>query len=187
MLDSFRRLQVAKLKMRRSYLIPIVLVLSWCGGCSRATPNPTVVLVVRHAEKASDDTDTALSESGLRRAQALARAAGDSRIGAIYTSQFKRSRDTAQPLADQLGIPITEVTVNLDNPGDYGKQLAGEILNKHKGQTAVVVSHRNTVSSIVEALAGKSPGEIQDVYSDLFIVVIPTDGPARLIKAQYGF
>jgi hypothetical protein len=39
----------------------------------------------------------------------------------------------------------------------------------------------------VEGLTGQTAalGDIQ--YSDLFIVSIPTTGPARLIKAQYGF
>ncbi|HEU4387820.1 MAG TPA: phosphoglycerate mutase family protein [Blastocatellia bacterium] len=173
--------------MRRLALIPIALFLVWCPGCNRTISNPTVVLVVRHAEKASDDADTPLSDAGMRRGQALARVAGDARVSAIYASQFKRTRDTAQPLAQQLGIPVTEMPVNLDNPGDYGKQLARDVLDKHAGQSVLVVSHRNTVSSIVEALAGKSPGEIQDVYSDLFIIVIPPGGSARLIKGQYAF
>jgi broad specificity phosphatase PhoE len=166
-----------------------VLLLFACGvvSCNRAEPGSTVVLVVRHAEKASDAEDSPLSEAGVQRAQALARAAGDAGASAIYATQFKRSHDTAQPLAERLGVAVTEMPVNLQNPGDYGRRLAGDIIAKHRGQTVVVVGHANTVASIVEGLSGRpaAPGDAQ--YGDMFIVTVPPSGAATVIKAQYGF
>jgi broad specificity phosphatase PhoE len=143
-------------------------------------------LIVRHAEKASDAEDSPLNEAGIERAQALVGVAADAGVSAIYTTQFKRNRDTAQPLAERLGIAPAEVPVNLQNPGDYGKTLAKTILEKHSGQTVVVIGHGNTIASIVEGLTGRAApqGDIQ--YSDLFMVTIPPSGPARVIKAQYG-
>lgn len=107
-------------------------------------------------------------------------------MSAIYSTQFKRNRDTAKPLSDRLGIAVTEVPVNLQSPGDYGKMLAGNILEKHSGQTVVVVGHGNTIGSIVEGLTGRaaSLGDIQ--YSDFIIVTIPPAGGARVIRANYG-
>jgi broad specificity phosphatase PhoE len=166
-----------------------VLLLLACGvvSCDRARQGSTVVLIVRHAEKASDADDSPLTEAGAQRAQALVRAAGDAGVSAIYATQLKRNRDTAQPLAQRLGVGVTEMPVNLQNPGDYGKRLAADILEKHRGQTVVVVGHGNTVASIVEGLTGRaaSLGDIQ--YSDMFIVTIPPTEPAGVIKAQYGF
>jgi len=145
-----------------------------------------MVIIVRHAEKASDDEDAPLTEEGKRRAQTLAGVAADAGVSAIYTTQFKRNRDTAQPLAERLGVVVTEVPVTLQSPGDYGKTLAKDIIEKHQGQTVAVIGHGNTIASIIEGLMGRAVplGEIQ--YSDLFMVSVPASGPARLIKAQYG-
>ena len=142
---------------------------------------------MRHAEKASDAEDSPLTEAGSQRAQALARAAGDAGVSAIYSTQFKRNKETAQPLAARLGVGVTEFPVNLQNPGDYGQRLAKEIVEKHRGQTVVVVGHSNTIGSIVEGLTGRAapPGDIQ--YGDMFIVTVPPAEPAGVIKAQYGF
>jgi broad specificity phosphatase PhoE len=122
----------------------------------------------------------------MQRAQALVDVAADAGVSAIYTTQFKRSRDTAQPLAERLGVAVTEVPVDLQNPGDYGKALAKNILENHSGQAVMVIGHGNTIGSIAEGLTGRAvvPGDIQ--YSDLFIIIVPPSGQARLVKAQYG-
>src|ERR1044071_2972996 len=65
----------------------------------------TTVVLVRHAEKAADPReDPPLLESGNTRAQELARILEPVGIKAIYTSQFLRTKQTAEPLAKQLGI-----------------------------------------------------------------------------------
>lgn len=166
-------------------LILLVLVVASCGR-QQAPQGSTVVLVVRHADKASDAEDSPLSDAGLLRAQALAGVAAGANVGAIYITQFKRNHDTAQPLAERTGVAVKEVPVNLQSPGDYGQRLARDILEKHRGQTVVVVGHGNTIASIVEGLTGQAQqfGDIQ--YGDLLIVTIPPSGPAGLIRAQYG-
>ncbi len=172
--------------MKTAKYILIFLIALSIISCNRTQPGPTTVLIVRHAEKASDAEDSPLTEAGRQRAQALVGIAADAGVSAIYTTQFKRNRDTAQPLAERLGVAATEVPVNLQNPGDYGKTLAKTIMEKHSGQTVVVIGHGNTIGSIVEGLTGRAAplGDIQ--YSDLFIVTVPPSGPAKLIKAQYG-
>jgi broad specificity phosphatase PhoE len=165
-------------------LILIALVFASCGR--QQQQGSTVVLVVRHADKASDAEDSPLSDAGLQRAQALAGVAAGANVGAIYTTQFKRNHDTARPLAERAGVAVTEAPVNLQNPGDYGQRLARDILEKHRGQTVLVVGHGNTVASIVEELTGRTHqlGDIQ--YGDLFVVTVPPSGPPGLIRAQYG-
>ncbi|MFL6229352.1 MAG: phosphoglycerate mutase family protein [Pyrinomonadaceae bacterium] len=169
-------------------VLTCLLLLACCAvSCHRAPQGSTVVLVVRHAEKASEADDSPLTEAGAQRAQALARVAADAGVSAIYTTQFKRSHDTAQPLAERLGIAVTEMPVNLQTPGDYGRRLATDIIEKHRGQTVLVVGHSNTVAAIVAGFMGRvsAPGEVQ--YSDLLIVTIPPSAPAQVIRAQYGF
>ena len=166
--------------------ILLVLIALIITSCNRTQPGPTIVMIVRHAEKASDADDSPLTEAGMQRAQALVGVAADAGVSAVYTTQFKRNRDTAQPLAQRLGVALTEVPVNLQSPGDYGKTLAKNILEKQSGQTVVVVGHGNTIGSIVEGLTGRDAGLGDIQYSDLFIVTVAPSGPARLIRAQYG-
>ena len=172
--------------MKRVITVLVLLLASGIASCDRPQAGSTIVLIVRHAEKASDAEDSPLTEAGAQRAQALVRVAVDAGVSAIYSTQFKRNRETAKPLSDRLGIAVTEVPVNLQSPGDYGKMLAGNILEKHSGQTVVVVGHGNTIGSIVEGLTGRaaSLGDIQ--YSDFIIVTIHPAGGARVIRANYG-
>jgi broad specificity phosphatase PhoE len=173
--------------MKRAVQFLLVPLLAFAVvSCSRQQQGSTVILIVRHAEKASDADDSPLNDAGTQRAQSLVGVAQEAGVSAIYTTQFKRNRDTAQPLAQKLGITPTEVPVNLQSPGDYGKRLAGDIIEKHRGQTVLVIGHGNTVGSIVEGLMGRAVplGDVQ--YSDLLIVTVPASGQAKLIKAQYG-
>ena len=66
------------------------------------------VIVTRHAEKAeSPAADPELSPAGQRRAQLLAWMLASAGLNAIYSSEARRTRDTAQPLAERSGLPIT--------------------------------------------------------------------------------
>ncbi len=172
--------------MKRVVQLLVLLLAFVIVSCSRQQQGSTVILIVRHTEKASDAEDSPLNEAGTQRAQALVGVAQDAGVSAIYITQFKRNRDTAQPLAERTGVAVTEVSVNLQNPGDYGKTLARDIIEKHQGQTVAVIGHGNTIASIVEGLMGR-PVALGDIlYSDLLVVTSPPSGPAKLIKAQYG-
>ena len=172
--------------MKRVTTFILILLALGVASCGRQQQGSTVILVVRHADKASDAEDSPLNEAGFQRAQALAAVAAGANVGAIYTTQFKRNHDTARPLSERTGVAVTEVPVNLQNPGDYGQRLARDILEKHRGQTVLVVGHGNTVASTVEGLTGQQQqlGDIQ--YSDLLIVTVPPSGPSGHIRAQYG-
>lgn len=172
--------------MKKPWTILILLLATSLVSCNRPQPASTTILIVRHAEKASDADDSPLTEVGRQRAQALVQVAGDAGVSAIYSTQFNRNRETAQPIAERLGLTVTEVSVNLQSPGDYGKRLAGEILEKHKGQTVLVIGHGNTIGSIMEGLSGRAIPMDGVEYHALFIVTVPPSGSAGIIKAQYG-
>ena len=173
--------------MNKTLIAASLLLAVAAAGCSHRAQNPTVIFVVRHAEKAVGGDDPPLTEAGLQRAQALAQMAGEGKIGAIYTSQFIRNHETATPLSDKTGVPITEVPVNLQNPGDYGHALAKQILEQHAGEYVVVVGHQNTIPGTVQGLSGKLVPGLKDMeYGSLFIIIVPAGGEPRLIRAQYG-
>ena len=165
-----------------------LLLLCLLGISLPAYSQPTVVMVIRHAEKAAEPAgDPSLTEAGRQRAQALIEVAGDAEVTAIYSSQFKRTQETVAPLAAYLGIPVTTVEISRANMATYPKQLAETILAEHRGETVVVVNHSNTVPPIVEAFGGVPVPEItEEEYDHFFVVIIPASGPVRTLRTQYG-
>lgn len=152
------------------------------------TLRPTVVYLVRHAEKASSaDNNPQLSEAGVRRAEALAQTLGDAGVTTIYTTQFKRTAETAAPLLARTKVGVTMLEVDHDNPQTYVEQLSSDILTKHRGETVVVISHSNTLPLIVERLSGKPVQAIEDdAYSNLYVVTLPAQGAVTIVRAGYG-
>lgn len=147
---------------------------------------PTTVILVRHAERATEPaSDPVITPAGEQRAQALAAALKDAGVQAILTTQFQRTRLTASPLAEALGIAAEVVEAR---GATHPQEVARAILSKHAGKTVVVVGHSNTVPAIAAALGAPNPGEITDTtYDNLFIVTVPAaGGKATIVKAQYG-
>src|SRR5512138_1440345 len=82
-------------------LLPLLAAFA-LAACTTLTPPPvaTTFVVVRHGEKASDtDRDPDLSAAGLERAQALARHLDGAGLVAVYTSDYRRTRQTVAPSA----------------------------------------------------------------------------------------
>lgn len=176
--------------MRKFFHLPFLSLCLLCAGVTLlARDAPTVVLVVRHAEKVADGSaDPELSEAGLKRAQALADVAAEAGVAAVYTTQFKRTRETARPLAERLKIPAVVVEATRENAKTHPAALAKQVLAKHAGQTVLVVGHSNTVPQIVGALGGRRPPDLDDAteFDRLFVVIVPKDGQAKVVKARYG-
>jgi broad specificity phosphatase PhoE len=164
-----------------------------CGTPSpRAAPvipvTTTTVVVVRHAEKNTDDPrDPSLSEAGQERAIALRSVLKDAGVTDIYTTQYKRNRQTAEPLAQQSGISIVELPINAGNSATYAQDLARAIRLTNRGRVVLIVGHSNTVPDIVKALSGTTVPPITDSeYDHIFVVTVNAAGPSRLMHLRYG-
>ena len=144
----------------------------------------TTVLIVRHAEKmANAGTDPDISPEGVARAKALAAVAEHAGVEAVYVTQYKRTRQTAEP----LHVPLIEVGVDLSAPAAYPKALADAIRAKSAGKVVLVVSHSNTIPAVIETLAHVKVAPIaDDEYDRIYVVTLPQSGPPRVIAAQYG-
>jgi phosphohistidine phosphatase SixA/ketosteroid isomerase-like protein len=155
---------------------------------SPATASPTTIVVVRHAEKSTDDPrDPSLSAIGQERANALGVALKDAGVTDIYVTQYKRTRQTAEPLARESGISITERPINAINSATYARDLAAEIQTRSGGKSVLVVGHSNTVPDIVKALSGITvPPIADDEYDHLFIVTVSGSGAPRLMRQRFG-
>jgi phosphohistidine phosphatase SixA len=164
------------------------------AGCSAAQPEPeptpvpgsTTVYLVRHAEKDMSDpraVDPAISSAGQERAKALAARLGDAGIKAIFTSQFRRTMETADPLATAIGVTPEIVRAGWTTDADSAKAA----VFRHKGEKVLFVSHSKTIPTIIEALGGPKLADIcESQYSNLFIMYLPPTGKPKLIKQNYG-
>ncbi len=143
----------------------------------------TTIILIRHAEKNVEpgNADPNLSPAGQVRAQELVRMFGDAGIGAIYASQYKRTQQTVKPLADKLGIPVTQVDAK--NTAEVIKQIRA----RHNGEVIFVSGHNNTVPEIIAALGGpRLPIIPETEFDNLYIVTVYRVGGAKLLKLKYG-
>src|SRR5437867_12432967 len=158
--------------MKALALVVLVFV-----SVSTASAQP-VVVIVRHAEKASNGgNDQDLSSAGRARANALARILKDSGITAIFTSEFKRTQETAAPTATSAHVTPTVVAA---------KDTAALVARLHQlNGNALVTGHGDTIPNIIKALGINSSINIPDAdYSELLIVTLG-DKP-QLFRLHYS-
>ena len=155
--------------MKQIFLLGVVMAAMAIPGFA----NAQMVIVVRHAERADDGAspgtsmtaspDPELSAAGKARAQKLAAMLGDAGIVAIYTTEYKRTKDTAAPLAAKVGIPA-EVVLARDAAALIAK------IKSHKTGVIFVVGHSNTVPAVVKALGGSIVTMADDEYDSMYFV-----------------
>ncbi len=129
------------------------------------------VFVVRHAERADTvagaapamAADPDLSAAGQARALSLASMLKNAGVTTIFATEYKRTQQTAAPLAAALGITVTTVP---------SKDTAGLVQQvKAASGNVLVVGHSNTVPDVIVALGIGSPPRVDDAeYDNLFVV-----------------
>jgi phosphohistidine phosphatase SixA len=141
------------------------------------------VFLVRHAERADTanggpammGSDPSLSEAGRARAAGLATALKDAGITTIFVTEYKRTQETAAPLAKALGLTPVVVKAN-DRAG-----LLSQVRSA-KGHV-LVVGHSNTVPDAINALGVAATITIADAEYDNLFVVLPHG--AQLVRLRY--
>lgn len=161
----------------------IAIGLAWFFE-SQAT---TTIIFVRHAEKELNaGDDPGLSDAGRRRVAELTRQLMDADvvagIDAIYATDFRRTRETVQPLADALHLSI-----NLYDAADRETVLE-TILKNHKGKIILVVGHSDTIPELIANLgASKNVPPIDAMeYDNIYIISIPWFGKTKTIRLRFG-
>jgi len=139
----------------------------------------STLYLVRHAEKSAEAQDPGLTEVGQARAASLAERMARKNIEAIWSTPYRRTLMTAEPLRLQTQRPI-QTYRNLDS-------LAAVL--REFGKNALIVGHSNTTPDLARRL-GASPSMqmIPDsTYDLLFIVRIPgnSKGRVRLKETTY--
>ena len=167
----------------KNYISFLFLLLSF--SLFAQTDTPTKVYLVRHTEKITDnpkEKDPLLTMKGTTRALALAQVLKNIPLHAIYSTDYKRTRATALPTAEQQNIEI-----QIYNAGNL-KTEAATILKNNNGKTILIVGHSNTVLEMIEAMGAKKPIEnIADQdYNNLFLIVINPDATMEVKAMLYG-
>lgn len=141
----------------------------------------TTFILVRHAEKSNDDPrDPSLSEAGVKRAQALKHLLSQAEVSALYSTPYKRTRSTVQPIAEATGL---EIQTYDPRSGDFLK----EIMEKYKGKTVVVSGHSNTTPLVANLLIGKQKYQqlSEKDYSKVFVVTVSEIGKGTATILTY--
>lgn len=159
--------------MRLLLSLLILFSLQACAMTSPATPSDATLYLVRHAEKLSGG-DPALSEDGMARASRLAAQFADVPLQAVYSTDTRRTRQTAEPVAANHGL-----TVILYDANDL-EGLAQTL--KSRGRTALVVGHSNTTPDLVRLLGGAAEYMPESDYERLYRVS-PASGETALLVA----
>jgi phosphohistidine phosphatase SixA len=165
-------------------LLTLGLTLAAAAAAAQPAPPATAgqpaIFVVRHAERADGGggaspmtgSDPDLSDAGRARAASLAMILKNAGITAIFTTEYKRTRQTAEPLARQLGLEVATVPAK-DLPGlvEQAKAAKGNVL---------IVGHSNTVPGVLKAFGVAEPVSIADAEYDNLFVVTPGTAPQVL-------
>lgn len=146
----------------------------------------TMIIVVRHAEKSTDDPkDPSLSEQGIARANKLAAVFKDVELKAVYATQYKRTQQTGLIAATQNGLSVQVRAANKENTKTYTLDLLKEILKKHRGEAVLIVGHSNTVPEIIKYLSNVDVTPIGENEFDRLYVITPGKNP-RMLSVNYN-
>lgn len=167
----------------RSFL-PLALILACVSDLGAQA---STVILVRHAEKAGPSGDVDLSALGQARAGDLAAALAAFPIQAIFTSQYKRTLQTAAPVAARSHLTPVQVPVQGGDARAQAVATATAIRGLPAGSAALVVGHSNTVGLIVEALGGPQLDDLCDgEYATMLVLDLSTPSAPRLLRVSYG-
>lgn len=187
-------------KILARLLLSVVLPFSTGAAPAEAgqATTPSVVYVVRHAERADtaapsgrspqvppqqssmiSGADPDLSPAGRARAQRLASLLRDAAITRIITSEYQRTRQTARPLAEQAEITAQVVPAN---------DLDGliRLIDAATDGPVLVIGHSNTVPELLSALGHDEPVGIgDDEFDHLFVVIRTQRAPVVVLRLRY--
>lgn len=182
-------------RTRLALLLPVLVLLSLaCAGNGSGAGTPTsdagsvqtsdsmlvggTVYLARHAETVGGDGDDRfLGDAGRARAEALADMLEDAGIQRVFSTDYRRTRETAAPIADRLGLEVEPYDPR-DLPG-----FAEELLSL--GQVVLVVGHSNTTPELVEHLGGVPGAPIDEPteHDRLYRVELPS---GETVVTRYG-
>ncbi|WP_052158183.1 SixA phosphatase family protein [Lacinutrix jangbogonensis] len=155
--------------MKKLLLIILLFVCFGCKNTSEEKTDTTTYYLIRHAEKDKSDPSNKnpkLIEKGLKRAKNWSNHFKKVDFDAIYSTNYKRTIETALPTATHQDLEITSY-----NPRTLDIKA---FLEKTKNQTVLIVGHSNSTPAFVNKMIGEEKYDTIDetINSKLFMVTI---------------
>ncbi len=138
----------------------------------------TIFFLVRHAEKA-EGKDPWLTDEGRLRAHHLASILGECGLDVGFTTPYRRTMSTLQPLNMRYKVPVSGYEP------DKQEQLLDTLFVKDPGARVLIVGHSNTIPQLLNLLTGTEDYKTlpENVYDRLFVVFASRKGEGEV----YGF
>ena len=161
-------------------VLPLLLLTFLLTGCYQK------YYIVRHAEKAQESIcatmqtagNPPLSEAGQQRAKELAKRLKGEKIGAIYSTNTIRTKETASPTAGQAGLTIQT----------YGR-IDSSLINQLKAlkTNTLIVGHSTTVDALDSGLTGQQLlNDLPDTAYDNLYIITKKGKRLTLVQSKYG-
>ncbi|EAS19223.1 putative phosphoglycerate mutase family protein [Flavobacteria bacterium BBFL7] len=142
----------------------------------------TTFYFIRHAEKRTDQgSDPELTEEGKKRADAWVNYFFLKNVDHIISSDYKRTKATAAPLAAAHDMDVELY--------DVSNTKALDLLEKYRGKTVALFGHSNTINEYTNQLQNDSiynPLEDND-YESYFYVRVSESGKSSGVKESMDF
>jgi broad specificity phosphatase PhoE len=148
-------------------LFSLLLIL---GACTSQN-SPKTIYIVRHAEKQLVGNDPELAYVGGVRAKKLAQLLEGEEIKHIFSTNYKRTRLTAEPTASGAGV-----TIQFYDPKNHNELV--EQLRNLEGNI-LVVGHSNSVSQLANYFVGEAEKypDLDDLeYDFIYVVTLEKNG-----------
>jgi 2,3-bisphosphoglycerate-dependent phosphoglycerate mutase len=148
--------------MKKILLILALLFLNISFG----QQNITTYYFIRHAEKVDNSQNPDLSEKGSKRAELWNKIFSETSFDEIYSTDYKRTLQTASPTATTKKIEVkiyNPKTLNIDS---FKKETSGK--------KVLIVGHSNTTPKFVNDIINQNLfSDIEDeTFGNLYIVTI---------------
>jgi broad specificity phosphatase PhoE len=169
--------------MAKVYFIIVILILGFQIEATAQKGNEIfTIYLVRHAEKdlTSNNTgDPPLTKCGEKRSDKLSAFFSAVDIDAIYSTNYIRTKSTAQPTATSKNIEV--INYNGGELEEFSKCLL------KKKQDALVVGHSNTTAVLAGILIGEELGEFDlSIYNRVYqVVVYKNEGRLHLLHTGF--
>lgn len=145
------------------------------------------IVLLRHGgrDPNEDGTNPRLTGRGRKRAAELPAVIGNIGVTAIYCPNLRRNLETAQPLADFLGLKINIISNRrLFDPKKLARELLDGFILKHPNGVVVWIGNYRNLEELYKLVDGT--GDPPTKYGLICIVTISDIGPPRIKKLTYG-
>jgi broad specificity phosphatase PhoE len=151
------------------------------GGSTMPAEAQEVIFLVRHTEQAGPGrTDPSLTEAGKERAKRLADILKDAHINEIYVTKWKRTIQTAEPVAKSLKID----TKKYDRTDVDG--FVARLRTEHAQDRVLIVGHSRPITPLLKALGHPETIKIAPLeYDNLFVIIPKGESTPLVVRIRY--